>query len=98
MQPSRFLVTGGSQGIGAAIVEQARNAGQLVWFTGRNKGSSTRWREGPAPSACRPMSLIDENARTVDAQYRTHGRHRRPREQRGLRLSWWRSARWTSRK
>ena len=37
MQPSRFLVTGGSQGIGAAIVEQARNAGHQVVFTGRNR-------------------------------------------------------------
>ena len=37
MQPSRFLVTGGSQGIGAAIVEQARNAGHQVVFTGRNQ-------------------------------------------------------------
>src|SRR4029453_790515 len=36
MQPSRFLVTGGSQGIGAAIVELARKAGHQVVFTGRN--------------------------------------------------------------
>jgi 3-oxoacyl-[acyl-carrier protein] reductase len=32
----RFLVTGGSQGIGAAIVHHARNAGHTVVFTGRN--------------------------------------------------------------
>jgi 3-oxoacyl-[acyl-carrier protein] reductase len=31
----RFLVTGGSQGIGAAVVEQARQAGHQVVFTGR---------------------------------------------------------------
>ena len=37
MQPSRFLITGGSQGIGAAIVEQARAAGHAVVFTGRNE-------------------------------------------------------------
>ena len=37
MKPSRFLVTGGSQGIGAAIVEQARHAGHQVVFTGRNE-------------------------------------------------------------
>ena len=37
MQPWRFLVTGGSQGIGAAIVERARSAGHQVVFTGRNK-------------------------------------------------------------
>jgi 3-oxoacyl-[acyl-carrier protein] reductase len=33
----RFLVTGGSQGIGAAIVAQARKAGHEVVFTGRNQ-------------------------------------------------------------
>jgi 3-oxoacyl-[acyl-carrier protein] reductase len=36
MQTRRFLVTGGSQGIGAAIVQQARTAGHQVVFTGRN--------------------------------------------------------------
>jgi 3-oxoacyl-[acyl-carrier protein] reductase len=37
MQPNRFLVTGGSQGIGAAIVELARKAGHDVVFTGRDE-------------------------------------------------------------
>src|SRR5947207_100597 len=37
MQPARFLITGGSQGIGAAIVELARKAGHQVVFTGRNE-------------------------------------------------------------
>ena len=37
MQGSRFLVTGGSQGIGGAIVELACKAGQKVVFTGRNE-------------------------------------------------------------
>jgi NAD(P)-dependent dehydrogenase (short-subunit alcohol dehydrogenase family) len=37
MQPARFLVTGGSQGIGAAIVELACKAGHKVVFTGRNE-------------------------------------------------------------
>jgi 3-oxoacyl-[acyl-carrier protein] reductase len=32
----RFLVTGGSQGIGAALVQHARKAGHQVVFTGRN--------------------------------------------------------------
>ena len=36
METRRFLVTGGSQGIGAAIVAQARKAGHNVVFTGRN--------------------------------------------------------------
>jgi 3-oxoacyl-[acyl-carrier protein] reductase len=33
----RFLITGGSQGIGAAIVTHARNAGHEVVFTGRQQ-------------------------------------------------------------
>ena len=37
MQPARFLITGGSQGIGAAIVELACRAGHKVVFTGRNE-------------------------------------------------------------
>lgn len=36
MQTQRFLVTGGSQGIGAAMVERARKAGHQVVFTGRD--------------------------------------------------------------
>ncbi len=36
MATRRFLITGGSQGIGAAIVQQARTAGHQVVFTGRN--------------------------------------------------------------
>ncbi|HEX8029169.1 MAG TPA: SDR family oxidoreductase [Vicinamibacterales bacterium] len=36
MENRRFLITGGSQGIGAAIVQQARKAGHQVVFTGRN--------------------------------------------------------------
>lgn len=32
----RFLITGGSQGIGAALVELARRAGHTVVFTGRD--------------------------------------------------------------
>lgn len=36
MQTRRFLITGGSQGIGAALVHQARAAGHSVVFTGRN--------------------------------------------------------------
>jgi 3-oxoacyl-[acyl-carrier protein] reductase len=36
MDTRRFLITGGSQGIGAALVHQARKAGHQVVFTGRN--------------------------------------------------------------
>jgi 3-oxoacyl-[acyl-carrier protein] reductase len=37
MESRRFLITGGSQGIGAALVERARSAGHQVVFTGRDK-------------------------------------------------------------
>jgi 3-oxoacyl-[acyl-carrier protein] reductase len=37
MESRRFLITGGSQGIGAAIVERARSAGHQVVFTGRDR-------------------------------------------------------------
>jgi 3-oxoacyl-[acyl-carrier protein] reductase len=36
-QARRFLVTGGSQGIGAAVVERARSAGHQVVFTGQDR-------------------------------------------------------------
>lgn len=36
METRRFLITGGSQGIGAALVTHARKAGHQVVFTGRN--------------------------------------------------------------
>lgn len=36
MENRRFLITGGSQGIGAALVQLARKAGHQVVFTGRN--------------------------------------------------------------
>ena len=36
MESRRFLITGGSQGIGAALVERARQAGHQVVFTGRD--------------------------------------------------------------
>jgi len=37
METRRFLITGGSQGIGAALVAAAREAGDEVVFTGRNE-------------------------------------------------------------
>ena len=67
MQPSRFLVTGGSQGIGAAIVEQARAAGHQVVFTGRNKELiDAIARKTGASGLQADVSVPDENARTVD--------------------------------
>jgi 3-oxoacyl-[acyl-carrier protein] reductase len=68
MQPSRFLVTGGSQGIGAAVVELASQAGHQVVFTGRNQEliDATARKTG-AHGLRADVASADENARTVDA-------------------------------
>jgi NADP-dependent 3-hydroxy acid dehydrogenase YdfG len=64
--PPRFLVTGGSQGIGAAVVQQARKAGHKVVFTGRNakriqQAAAATGAHGIAADVASP----DDNARTV---------------------------------
>jgi 3-oxoacyl-[acyl-carrier protein] reductase len=66
MKPGRFLVTGGSQGIGAAIVELARKAGNDVVFTGRNQQllDAVATRTG-ALGLRADVSVGDDNARTV---------------------------------
>jgi 3-oxoacyl-[acyl-carrier protein] reductase len=67
MQPARFLITGGSQGIGAAIVELARRAGHQVVFTGRNAQliDAVAHKTG-AHGVQADVSVADDNARTVD--------------------------------
>jgi 3-oxoacyl-[acyl-carrier protein] reductase len=74
MQPLRFLVTGGSQGIGAAIVEQARHAGHQVVFTGRNNEliDAMALKTGAAGLQA-DVSVPDENARTVDVCHQRMG-------------------------
>jgi len=68
MQASRFLVTGGSQGIGAAIVELACRAGHQVVFTGRNEQLiETVARKTGAHGLRADVSVGDDNARTVEA-------------------------------
>jgi 3-oxoacyl-[acyl-carrier protein] reductase len=66
MQLRRFLVTGGSQGIGAAVVELARAAGHQVVFTGRNQplieGVA---RKTGAYGVSADVAVGDDNARTV---------------------------------
>jgi len=61
------LVTGGSQGIGAALVEGAREAGHQVVFTGRDAG---RIREVAARTGAHGVEADvasgDDNARTVE--------------------------------
>jgi 3-oxoacyl-[acyl-carrier protein] reductase len=68
MNSLRFLVTGGSQGIGAAVVERAADAGHQVVFTGRNPEllAATSQRTG-AHGIHADVSVGDDNAKTVRA-------------------------------
>jgi 3-oxoacyl-[acyl-carrier protein] reductase len=67
MQRSRFLVTGGSQGIGAAIVTLARKAGHEVVFTGRNQQFlDTVAQHTGAYGVRADVAIADDNARTVE--------------------------------
>jgi 3-oxoacyl-[acyl-carrier protein] reductase len=67
MEPRRFLITGGSQGIGAAIAELARAAGHPVVFTGRDAQliQDVAQRTG-AHGIRADVSIPGDNARTVD--------------------------------
>lgn len=68
MPPTRFLVTGGSQGIGAAVVGLARKAGHQVVFTGRNQPLiDAIARDTGAYGLHADVSVGADNARTVDA-------------------------------
>jgi 3-oxoacyl-[acyl-carrier protein] reductase len=68
MQAGRFLVTGGSQGIGAAIVELARKAGHQVVFTGRNEELIEKVAQKSGAHGVRAdVSSGEDNARTVEA-------------------------------
>jgi len=68
METQRLLITGGSQGIGAALVAAARAAGHAVTFTGRDK---KRIEEVAAQTGAHGLeadvSRPDDNARTVAA-------------------------------
>jgi 3-oxoacyl-[acyl-carrier protein] reductase len=67
MQTGRFLVTGGSQGIGAAIVELARAAGHHVVFTGRNQALIEAVAKKTGAFGLRAdVAAGDDNARAVD--------------------------------
>lgn len=68
MAERRFLVTGGSQGIGAAIVEQARAAGHQVACTGRSQALLDAVAAKTGAHAIRAdVGRADDNARTVQA-------------------------------
>jgi 3-oxoacyl-[acyl-carrier protein] reductase len=67
MQKQRFLVTGGSQGIGASIVTLARKRGHDVVFTGRNQKriDGTAERTG-AHGLAANVARSEDNTRTVE--------------------------------
>src|SRR5262245_7588209 len=68
MQNKRFLVTGGSQGIGAAIVRLARAAGHPVVFTGRKDPLIAQVAaETGAHGVRADVSVAADNAKTVEA-------------------------------
>ena len=66
MDTQRFLITGGSQGIGAALVSLARRAGHQVVFTGRNEQRIEEVASASDAYGVRAdVSVGDDNARTV---------------------------------
>ncbi len=68
MAGTRYLITGGSQGIGAAIVEAARKSGGEVVFTGRNEELIEQVAaETGAHGVQADVSIAEDNARTVEA-------------------------------
>ena len=67
MQTQRFLITGGSQGIGAAIVAQARLAGHTVVFTGRNETQIAEVAKATGAHGVKADVSVDaDNARVVE--------------------------------
>jgi 3-oxoacyl-[acyl-carrier protein] reductase len=67
MKDRRFLITGGSQGIGAAIVQAAKSAGGEVVFTGRNGELIDRVAAETGAHGLRAdVSVGEDNARTVE--------------------------------
>ena len=67
MASLRFLVTGGSQGIGAAVVNHARQAGHQVVFTGRNRPLiDAVGQQTGAHGLQADVADGDDNARTLD--------------------------------
>jgi 3-oxoacyl-[acyl-carrier protein] reductase len=68
MAALRFLITGGSQGIGAALVDVASKAGHKVVFTGRNQPAidGVAGKTG-AVGVRADVAVAEDNARTFDA-------------------------------
>ena len=67
MKKQRFLITGGSQGIGEALVELACGEGHDVVFTGRNQELIDKVQSNTTAHGVRAdVSDGDDNQRTVD--------------------------------
>lgn len=67
MQTRRFLITGGSQGIGAALVEHARKGGHQVVFTGRNQSQIDAVASATGALGVRADVAVDaDNERVVE--------------------------------
>jgi len=63
----RFLITGGSQGIGAALVHHARRAGHAVVFTGRTDGRIKAVAQATGADGIQAdVSHDDDNERVVE--------------------------------
>ena len=68
MDRQRFLVTGGSQGIGAALVGLARREGHDVVFTGRDEARIAKTAAETGAHGLRAdVARADDNRRTVEA-------------------------------
>ena len=68
MDTRRFLITGGSQGIGAALVSLARAQGHEVVFTGRDRVRIDQVAaESGALGLQADVAAADDNRRTVEA-------------------------------
>jgi 3-oxoacyl-[acyl-carrier protein] reductase len=67
MEPKRFLITGGSQGIGAALVGLACEAGHTVVCTGRHEETLARVaRETGAVGVAADGRVEADNARVIE--------------------------------
>lgn len=74
MQKQRYLITGGSQGIGASLVTQARLAGHQVMFTGRNKTQIASVEKATgAIGIAADVATDADNARVVETCVKTMG-------------------------
>jgi 3-oxoacyl-[acyl-carrier protein] reductase len=74
MDTRRFLITGGSQGIGAALVAQARKSGHQVVFTGRNDSHIQSTASATGAHGIRADVASDtDNQRVVDEALKKMG-------------------------